>query len=156
MRLKLVAVGHRQPAWVNEGFAEYAKRLPRECQLELLEVAPERRGKNAPAEQVKAAEAKRIQDALAGKERLVALDERGQGWSSRELATQLEDWMASGTDVALMIGGADGLDRQLIDRSAQRWSLSRLTLPHGLVRVMVAEQLYRAWSIVRGHPYHRD
>ena len=156
MRIKLLAVGHKQPAWVNQGFAEYGKRLPRECQLDLLEVAPERRGKNSPAEQVKTAEAKRIRETLTGKEWLVALDERGKEWSSRELASKLEDWMGGGSDVALVIGGADGLAPQLLDEAAQRWSLSRLTLPHGLVRVMVAEQLYRAWSILRGHPYHRE
>jgi 23S rRNA (pseudouridine1915-N3)-methyltransferase len=144
------------PAWVREGFDEYARRMPREARIELVEIKPEKRAGGRGAEQVRQAEGQRILSALPpGCERVV-LDERGQDLGTGELARLLEGWMAQGRDVAFVIGGADGLHEE-VRRSAHRlWSLSRLTLPHGLVRVILAEQLYRATTILQNHPYHRE
>jgi 23S rRNA (pseudouridine1915-N3)-methyltransferase len=155
VRLSLIAVGSRLPVWVQTGFAEYAKRLPRECRLELIEIPVEHRARNADIARLRKAEGERILAAVPPRALLVALDERGKSWTSVDLSRRLEDWMREGPDVALMVGGPDGLDSACLDRALLRWSLSALTLPHGLVRVMVAEQIYRAWSILRGHPYHR-
>lgn len=151
----ILAVGHKMPAWVNEGFAEYAKRMPREARIELVEIKPEKRAGGKTTEQVHEAERSRIEAALpAGCERVV-LDERGQNWSTLELADSIKDWMQGGRDVAFIIGGADGLHPE-IKRQGRLWSLSRLTLPHGLVRVVLAEQLYRGVTVIQNHPYHRE
>ena len=156
MNIRLLAVGTRMPGWVAEGFAEYARRMPRECRLELVEIAADPRTKNSPVARIKSAECGRLLSAVPRGALTVALDERGQSWSTRELADRLENWLAGGRDVALLVGGPDGLDADCLDTAEQRWSLSPLTLPHPLVRVVVAEQLYRAWSLIQGHPYHRD
>ncbi len=156
MRIKLIAVGTRLPAWVEAGFGEYAKRMPPECRLELVEIAAERRSKSTSAERIKQAEARRLLAAVTAGDRIVALDERGRHWSSRELSGQMETWLSGGSDVALLVGGPDGLDQSCLAAAERKWALSALTLPHGLVRVLLAEQLYRAWSIMKGHPYHRD
>jgi len=156
MRIRLLAVGTRLPAWVGSGFAEYARRMPPQCRLELVEIVAEKRRRNDAVARLKQAEANRILGALQRGERLIALDERGRQWTSQVLSQQLDHWMASGQDIALAVGGPDGLDQSCLNRAEQRWSLSTLTLPHGLVRVVVAEQLYRAWSISSGHPYHRQ
>ncbi|MDQ2069961.1 23S rRNA (pseudouridine(1915)-N(3))-methyltransferase RlmH [Natronospira bacteriovora] len=154
MRIRLLAVGQRLPAWMNDGFAEYARRLPHECRLELNEIPPGRRsGKTAP-DRARQQEAERILKAI-GNDRLIALDERGQSPDTVKLSAWLGDWLMDGRDLSLVIGGADGLDDSVLARAERRWSLSPLTLPHGLVRVVVAEQLYRAWSVRSGHPYHR-
>lgn len=150
------------PAWVDAGLAEYAKRMPPECALLLTEIEaaarPAGRGK-APAPallaRLRAEEAERLAKAVPAGARLVALDGRGAAWSTDDLARQLDGWLAGGRDVALLVGGPDGLDDGLLARAEQRWSLSPLTFPHPLVRVIVAEQLYRAWTILKGHPYHR-
>ena len=155
MRLLIVAVGHKMPAWVNQGFGEYAKRMPREARIELVEIKPEKRAGGKTTEQVHEAERLRIEAALpAGCERVV-LDERGQNWSTLELAETVKGWMGGGRDVAFIIGGADGLHPEL-KRQGRLWSLSRLTMPHGLVRVVLAEQLYRAVTVIQNHPYHRE
>lgn len=156
MKLLIAAVGHKMPAWVNEGFAEYAKRMPREARIELVEIKPEKRAGGKTTEQIYEAERSRIEAALPADCELVALDERGQNWSTLELAERLKGWMRGGRDVAFAIGGADGLHPELKRRSDRLWSLSRLTLPHGLVRVVLAEQLYRAVTVIQGHPYHRE
>ena len=156
MRIRLLAVGTRLPVWVETGFAEYARRMPPQCRLELVEIAAEKRRRYDSVARLKQAEAKRILGALHQGERLIALDEGGSQWSSKMLSRQLDGWMGDGQDVALLVGGPDGLDRTCLDRAGQRWSLSTLTLPHALVRIVVAEQLYRAWSISTGHPYHRE
>lgn len=155
MRLRLLAVGTRMPDWVERGFAEYAGRLPRECRLELVEIAPAPRGRNDSPEVSRRVEAERIDSRLRPGDHVVALDVAGRALSTEQLAGILEQWMAAGRDVALLVGGPDGLHDACVGRAAQRWSLSPLTLPHPLVRVIVAEQLYRASSILRGHPYHR-
>lgn len=155
MKLLVVAVGHKMPAWVNEGFAEYAKRMPREARIELVEIKPEKRAGGKTAEQVHEAERQRIEAALPADCERIVLDERGQNWSTLELAEAMKGWMRGGRDAAFIIGGADGLHPQL-KRQGQLWSLSRLTLPHGLVRVVLAEQLYRAQTVLQNHPYHRE
>jgi len=156
MNIQLVAVGTRMPAWVQDGFAEYAKRMPRECTLQLVEIPPERRAKNADIARIKSTECAKLLGAVPRGSQIVALDERGQAWNTRQLSDRLDSWLAGGRDVALLVGGPDGLDSACLDKSELRWSLSPLTLPHPLVRVVVAEQLYRAWSLLQGHPYHRE
>lgn len=156
MKLHLLAVGRRMPEWVQTGYREYARRLPPECPLDLCEIAPGTRGRGADAARAVQTEGDRMLRALPGGARVLALDERGTAWRTRELAQQLSGWMRDGQDIALLAGGPDGLAPACLARAQQRWSLSPLTLPHALVRIVVAEQLYRAWSVLAGHPYHRE
>ncbi len=144
------------PSWVVEGYREYARRLPRECSLQLVEIPPAKRHKSLTAEQARRQEGQALLAALPKDCSVVALDVRGKQWSTEALAEHLDDWLVSGRDVALLVGGPDGLSAACLDRADQRWSLSRLTYPHALVRIVLAEQLYRAWSISAGHPYHRS
>lgn len=156
MQIHLIAVGHRLPAWVDEGYREYAKRLPRECALKLVEIAPGKRGRNADVARILRDEGERMLAALPRDCRVIALEVGGKRWSTPELAAQLNEWMAGGRDVALLVGGPEGMDGACRIRADQLWSLSPLTLPHPLVRVILAETLYRAWSLRVGHPYHRE
>jgi 23S rRNA (pseudouridine1915-N3)-methyltransferase len=156
MKLLIVAVGNKMPAWVAEGFAEYAKRMPRESVLALIEIKPENRTTGKTAPQMMAAEAERIRAALPAGVRMIALDERGADWTTRQLADKFSGWMQEGRDVAFIIGGADGLDPALKKEADNLLRLSSLTLPHGLARVLLAEQLYRASSLLNNHPYHRE
>ncbi|AJE97372.1 23S rRNA (pseudouridine(1915)-N(3))-methyltransferase RlmH [Pandoraea apista] len=155
MRLFILAVGHKMPGWIETAFAEYAKRMPPELRIELKEIKPEQRSNSRTAETVMAAEAQRIDAALPRGCRLVCLDERGQDLTTMRLAQSLTNWQQDGRDVAFVIGGADGLDPALKARADTLIRLSSLTMPHGMVRVLLAEQLYRAWSINANHPYHR-
>ena len=155
MKLRIVALGHRMPPWVAAGYAEYARRLPREYAMDLVELKPASRDGAKPAGQLLAAEALRIRASCAGCT-VVALDERGDAWTTRELAQRLSGWRDSAQDIAFVIGSADGLDDALKRDASARFALSALTLPHGLARVILAEQLYRAVSVLTGHPYHRD
>lgn len=155
MKINLVAVGTRMPAWVTQGFEEYSKRLPRECQLQLLEIAPAKRGKTAQPEQWKKDEARRILAAIPDNHHVIALEVTGKSWSTETLAEQMQAWLSDGRDVSLIVGGPDGLDPGCLQRADQKWSLSALTLPHPLVRIVLAEQLYRAWTVLQNHPYHR-
>ena len=155
MKINLIAVGNRMPAWVTTAYQEYAKRMPRECSLQLLEINPAHRGKSGNSEKIKQEECKRIQAAIPKGASVIALDEHGMSWSTRKLSSQLAGWLQEGPDIALLVGGADGLSSECLGRARLRWSLSPLTLPHPMVRVVVAEQLYRAWSLLHGHPYHR-
>lgn len=141
---------------MDAGFAEYAKRMPRELPLELVEIKPEPRTTGKPVEAMMAAEARRIEAALPSRCRRIALDERGDAPDTRALAQKLDQWLAGGDDVAFLIGGPDGLDPALKQGAHERLRLSSLTLPHGLARVVLAEALYRAHSLRSGHPYHRD
>jgi 23S rRNA (pseudouridine1915-N3)-methyltransferase len=154
MKLRIIAVGHKMPGWVADGYAEYAKRMPREATIELIEIKPDKRAAGKGGEQVREAEAARILESV-GRDYLVALDEHGQSPTTLKLAEKFKGWLANGRDVALVIGGADGLHASVKERADWTWSLSPLTLPHGMVRVMLAEQLYRAWSVINNHPYHR-
>lgn len=155
MRIQLLCVGNKMPGWVAEGYAEYAKRLPRECELRLKEIAPGLRGKNADLARAVADEGQKMQAAIPPQDRVVALDLSGQEWSTPELAKALARWLGDGRDVSLLVGGPDGLAPGCLARADERWRLSALTLPHPLVRVVLAEQIYRAWSILNHHPYHR-
>lgn len=155
MRLRVAAVGTRMPAWVDEGFREYASRMPRECRLELHAVALGRRSRGAGPSRAISDEGQRLLKASEGCFR-VCLDVRGAAVDTPGLARRLAGWMRQGQDVALLVGGPDGLAQECLDAAGWRWSLSPLTLPHGLVRVLLAEQMYRAWTVLAGHPYHRD
>lgn len=155
MRVRLLAVGSRMPGWVTQGVEEYRKRLPRDFALEVEEIAPGQRGKNADVGRAVALEAERIRARLRGDERVVALEVSGRAWSTEQLAREAEAWRLEGRDVALLVGGPDGIEPSLSAAADQRWSLSPLTLPHPLVRILLAEQLYRAWTLMVGHPYHR-
>ncbi len=154
MRIRLIAVGRRMPAWVKTGFEDYAKRLPHECRLELVEIAPGNRNSGDIARAI-ADEDKRMIGAIDAGSDVIALNVDGKAWSTEQLATAMHDWLTDGRDRALLVGGPDGLGPESLARADKRWSLSKLTLPHPLVRVVLAEQLYRAHSILAGHPYHR-
>ena len=156
MKLVVVAVGTRMPSWVADGYREYAKRMPPGAALELVEIKPEARTSGKTVAQMLAAEAGRIRAALPKGGRVIALDERGKDLGTIGLSVQLDAWMQEGGAVAFLIGGADGLDAALKKTCAMQLRLSSLTLPHGLARVLLAEQLYRALSIIGGHPYHRE
>lgn len=156
MKLVVAAVGVRMPAWVDAGFAEYAKRMPREMPLLLAEVKPEPRSSGKPVAVLMAAEAERLRAALPSRCRRVILDERGSDLTTRALAERLSGWAAEGDDVAFLIGGPDGLDPGIKGEANETLRLSSLTLPHGMVRVILAEALYRAASLAKGHPYHRE
>jgi 23S rRNA (pseudouridine1915-N3)-methyltransferase len=156
MHIFIVAVGTRMPQWVAAGFEDYARRMPHQARVELIEVRPEKRAVGADVRRVLAREALRIEAALPRECIRVILDERGKAMTSIELARQITRWAAAGKAIAFLIGGADGLDASLRANAAGALSLSALTLPHALVRVLLAEQLYRAYTIHSGHPYHRD
>lgn len=153
MQLKLLAAGTKLPRWMQEGFREYAGRMPRECRLELHEIPLGDRARSAGKAQ--AAECDRMMRALRRDDLVVAMDVNGKAMDTEQLARRLQNWMLDGRDVAILIGGPDGLGAACLARADLRWSLSPLTFPHGLARVLVAEQLYRAHSILRNHPYHR-
>lgn len=156
MRLLVAAVGQRMPAWVQESWSEYARRFPRGLTLELKEIPLSRRGRNAATDVLRTAEGDALLAAVPAGFRVVALDERGREWSTRELAQQLENWMQLESGVCFLVGGPDGLSDACRERARDVWSLSRLTLPHPMVRTILAEQLYRAWTITQNHPYHRE
>lgn len=153
MQIRLIAVGRKGPDWVNTGFEEYRRRLPRELDLSLQLIAPQTQGS---VTQRKSKEGQAQLKKLPKSPLVIALDEHGQNWSTRELSDNLKRWMASGQSLAFLVGGADGLSDEVKQRADAQWSLSRLTLPHAMVRVVLAEQVYRAWSLLSGHPYHRE
>lgn len=155
MQIHLLAVGSKMPGWVQDGYIEYARRMPPECRLNLIEIPLAKRGKTSATEQLKQQEGEKLLAAVPKNCTLWALDSRGKSWSTEQLAGQLDDWLQGGQDLALMIGGPDGLSADCLQQAAGRWSLSPLTLPHPLVRIIVAEQLYRAVSILKHHPYHK-
>ena len=155
MQLHIVAVGHKMPAWVEAGFAEYTKRMPPECRIVLKEIRAADRSGGKPAEAAMQLERERIDATLPKGARIIALDERGKDLSTVQLSQKLTQWQQDGRDVAFIIGGPDGLDIGFKDKADELIRISSLTLPHGMVRVLLAEQLYRAWSITQNHPYHR-
>lgn len=155
MKARLIAVGERAPGWVAEGFGEYQKRLSHGLPLELVEVAPGIRGRGRDAARAMQDEGERVMAALPKGSWVVALDGRGKPWSSEQLAARLEHWRGQGRDLCLLIGGPEGHAPDVIARADETWSLGPLTLPHMLVRLVLAEQLYRAVSMLANHPYHR-
>lgn len=155
MRIRLVAVGSKMPGWVEEGWREYIKRLPSDVQLELVEIPLVTRRKNADVKRLIEQEGDAMLTKVLPGERIVTLEVTGKAWSSEQLASELDRWKLDARTVNLMIGGPEGLAPQVQARSEQQWSLSPLTLPHPLVRIVVGEQLYRACTILSGHPYHK-
>ena len=155
MKIRLITVGQRPPEWVAKGFAEYARRMPREMPLELIEVSPAV-GKGGSRARARESQAQRLLGQVGSGDWVVALDERGKTWSTLDLARKMDDWRMQGRDVTFLIGGADGLDEACRARADHVLALSAMTLPHALVRVVIAEQLYRAWTVLSGHPYHRE
>ena len=156
MKLIIVSVGHKMPDWITAGFNEYTKRMPREARIALLEIKPEPRTTGKTTMQIMEDEAQRILAALPQNCLRIALDERGIQPTTRQLAAQMQNWMQAGRDVAFIIGGADGLHESVKQAAQQLLALSALTLPHAVVRVLLAEQLYRAYSLMHNHPYHRE
>ncbi|WP_334189889.1 23S rRNA (pseudouridine(1915)-N(3))-methyltransferase RlmH [Noviherbaspirillum sp.] len=155
MQLVIAAVGHKMPAWIEDGFNEYAKRMPPECRILLKEIKPVDRSGSRTAETVMAQERVKIEAAIPKGARIIALDERGKDIATAQLAQMLTQWQQDGRDVTFVIGGADGLDAGFKASADMLVRISSLTLPHAMVRVILAEQLYRAWSITQNHPYHR-
>lgn len=155
MKIRILAIGSRPEDWVREAVSMYLQRLPPPFQPQLVEIPLSTRSSAGDPEVARAKEGRRILDRLKPGEHVVALDERGKAWSSVELARQLDGWQAGAPALAFVIGGPEGLAAEVKSRANQLWSLSPLTFPHGMVRVILAEQLYRAWTILRGHPYHK-
>lgn len=155
MKLLVIAVGHRMPSWVEQAWTDYARRLPADCALELREIKPEPRSGGKTPAQMMQAEARRIEAAIPSGALRIALDERGRDLTTAKLSTELEQWRSQGRDVVFLVGGPDGLDAELKSRCDGMLRLSSLTLPHPMVRVVLAEQLYRAWAVMVNHPYHR-
>ena len=155
MQFDLIAIGKRMPAWIDSAFCEYSKRLPESINFNLIEVAPATRSKNKNLEQLKKIEEEKINAVIASNNLIIALDEKGKTISSNSLSVQLQTWMDDQQHISILIGGADGLSLSIKNKADQIWSLSEMTLPHGLVRIIMIEQLYRAWSIINRHPYHR-
>ena len=144
------------PAWVDAGVNEYLKRFPADCKVSVTEISPGRRGKNADIPRILTQEGAAMLSAVDKRHRIIALEVGGQSWDTPALAKQLQQWRMSGDDVSLLVGGPEGLAAECVAAASQRWSLSPLTLPHPIVRVLLAESLYRAWSIINNHPYHRE
>lgn len=155
MRISLIAVGNKMPAWVEQGYQEYARRMPADCNVQLVEIAAGKRGKSADIARITQQEGEKMLAAVPKGARVVTLEVTGRAWTTGNLSTELDGWLHDGRDVALLVGGPEGLAAECVAKAEQRWSLSSLTLPHPLVRIVVAEQLYRAWSILQNHPYHR-
>ncbi len=156
MRVSILSVGHKMPPWIQEGVQEYTRRMPPEIRVDLVELKPEDRGAGRSVDRAKTLEGERILAALPAGAALIALDERGKGVSTQGLSVMLSGWLRDGSHPAFVIGGADGLSEAVRNRADKIVSLSTLTLPHGLARVLLAEQLYRAWTILARHPYHRE
>jgi len=156
LRLSLLTASNRQPDWVDDGAADYAKRLRGRCILEIKTLPLARRTASTPVERAVSDEGERLLAAVPSGAHVVALDERGKPWSTKDLAAKLDGWMRIGAPVFLLIGGPDGLSPECTKRAHERWSLSPLTLPHGLAKIVAAEALYRAWSLLERHPYHRE
>ncbi|WP_438951206.1 23S rRNA (pseudouridine(1915)-N(3))-methyltransferase RlmH [Porticoccus sp.] len=155
MRLRILAIGTKMPDWVESGCNEYLKRLPPEFRIEVIELPLGKRGKGADIQRAILREGEAMLKTIGERDQVIALDVKGKSWRTEDLAIKLQQWQGSGDNVSLLVGGPDGLAPACLARADSRWSLSALTLPHPLVRVLLAEQLYRAWSINAGHPYHR-
>lgn len=156
MKIKLITIGTRLPTWVDTAYDDYQKRLPAELPLELIEIPMPKRQKNANIDQLMKKEAELITKHIGKNDIVIALDERGESWSTKDLAKNLDHWMHSGQSICLLVGGPDGLAPECKQLASKQWSLSKLTLSHWFIRPLLAEQFYRAWSIMNNHPYHRD
>lgn len=155
MKIRLIAVGTKMPAWISAGYQEYAKRFPAEMPLELIEIAAGKRGKNADLQRLIEREGQDMLAAIGSQDRVISLEVQGQSWTTEQLANKLSQFRQQGQNLSLLVGGPEGLAPAALARADLRWSLSALTLPHPLVRILLAESLYRAWSLMSNHPYHR-
>ena len=155
MRIRLLTITHKSPSWIQEGYAEYAKRLPTSCTLELIEIPAEKRTAKADIKRLIACEGEKMMAAMKPNHHIIALDNHGKLWTTEQLAQELANWQQEGRNIDLLVGGPDGLAPQCLQKAEEKWSLSPLTFPHMLVRLIVAEQIYRASSILQQHPYHR-
>ena len=155
MRVRLIAVGNKMPKWVTQGYDDYAKRLPKDFALELVEIPMSPRGKNTDIAKAIRKEGDAMLEAIPSGDKIIAMEVLGKEWSTEQLSEQTKQWRMEGYNVSLLVGGPDGLDPRCTARADQVWSLSRLTLPHPMVRIILAEQIYRAWTLMNNHPYHR-
>lgn len=155
MRVRIIAVGTKMPKWVLEATQDYLKRFPREWKVEFVEISLGPRGKSQDTAKAIAKESESILAAIDSRERVIALDVKGKSWSTEQLSAQMGSWQMDGKNIALLVGGPDGLSEACLQKADFRWSLSALTLPHPLVRVLLAEQLYRGWTVLQNHPYHK-
>lgn len=156
MKIQLIAVGTKMPDWVEKGYLEYARRFPKEMQLELVEINAGKRGKNADIQRILKKEGELTLEAIPKGNKIVTLEVTGKSWTTEQLANEMIKWQHDGRNISLLIGGPEGLAPECIEKSEQRWSLSALTLPHPLVRILVSESLYRAYTLTINHPYHRE
>ena len=156
MQFDLMAIGKRTPVWVDSAFNEYSKRLPKNINFNLIEITPAKRSKNISSEKLRKIEEEKINESIANNSFVIALDEKGKSKNSRELSIELQKWIDNQQHVSILIGGADGLSSSIKNKANEIWSLSEMTLPHSLVRIIIIEQIYRAWSIISRHPYHRE
>jgi 23S rRNA (pseudouridine1915-N3)-methyltransferase len=155
MRIRLITITHKSPAWIQEGYEEYAKRLPPSCALELIDIPAEKRTVNADLKRITEREGEKMLAAIKANHRVIALDVKGKLWSTEQLASQMASWQQDGRHIDLLVGGPEGLAASCLEKAEEKWSLSPLTFPHILVKLIVAEQIYRAYTILQGHPYHR-
>lgn len=155
MRIRLISITHKSPAWIQEGYQEYVKRLPPSCSLELIDIPAEKRLPHADIKRITEREGEKMLAAIKSTHRVIALDVKGKSWSTEQLAEQLAAWQQDGRQVDLLVGGPEGLAPACLKQAEQSWSLSPLTFPHILVKLIVAEQIYRAHTLLQGHPYHR-
>lgn len=155
MRIRLLTISHKAPSWIQEGYFEYAKRLPPSCALELIEIPAEKRLPHSDIKRLTQREGEKMLAAIKPGNKVIALDVKGKQWTTEQLADHLAKWHLEGRHIDLLIGGADGLAPACLEKAEEKWSLSPLTFPHILVRLIIAEQIYRAWSILQSHPYHR-
>lgn len=155
MKIRILTISHKAPAWLQEGFLEYAKRLPATCALELVEIAAEKRGNSADIAKITEREGEKLLAHIKPNDLVIALDVKGKMWSTEQLAENMKAWLQEGRNIDLLIGGADGLSKACLQKASIHWSLSALTFPHLFVRLMIAEQVYRAYTILQQHPYHR-
>ena len=156
MKIYLLAIGQRMPAWVEQGYKEYAARLTSTVQIELKEIPAAKRVRNSVTEKIKQDEGKRLLAAVPAGAKIIVLDEHGKLQTTKQLATHLDEWVQMSQDVAILIGGADGLSDECLQKADYKWSLSNFTFPHPLVRIILVEQMYRAWTLLNNHPYHRE
>lgn len=155
MKIRLLTITHKSPAWIQEGYTEYAKRLPASCALELVEIPAEKRTNNADLKRITEREGEKMLRAIKSDNLIIALDIKGKMWTTEQLAEQLINWQQGGRNIDLLIGGPEGLAPACLNKAEITWSLSPLTFPHILVKLILAEQIYRAYSLTQNHPYHR-
>lgn len=155
MKIRLLTITHKAPEWIQTGYEEYAKRLPAHCALELIEIPAEKRTANADLKRIADREGEKMLAIINPQHHVIALDVKGKSWSTEDLSSQMNEWLHSGRNIDLLVGGPEGLAISCLQKANEKWSLSPLTFPHILVKLIVAEQIYRAYTILQGHPYHR-